>query len=109
MGKVTNSNPHGPLDLARLAAFEDQLGVSCTTGTIRLKPCTATAGMCYPPRYSLSPRAACKDVEARKTRMAAPGSFSRWFGNLQCPPFARGPSANPRKRMADYLRSPATP
>jgi crotonobetainyl-CoA:carnitine CoA-transferase CaiB-like acyl-CoA transferase len=26
--------------------------------------------------------AACKDVEARKTRMAAPVSFGRWFGGF---------------------------
>ena len=38
-------------------------------------------------RYGWAAGVACKDVEARKTRMAAPINFSRWFGknNLRCP------------------------
>ena len=41
-------------------------------------PVILTAGQAL--EHDDPPGAACKDVEARKTRMAAPLTFSRWFG-----------------------------
>ena len=32
--------------------------------------------------YGYAERAVCKDIEARKTRMAVPANFSRWLAHV---------------------------
>jgi hypothetical protein len=41
---------------------------------------------CAAERYGYVAEAACKDVEARKTKMAAPVNFSRWLAPALTPP-----------------------